>query len=472
MAVPTPRQKEHPFISLMELNNRVKAEMKHSFADSLWVIAEISEININYSGHCYLELVEKNQDSGQITARAKATIWAFTFRILKPYFESVAAQPLAAGLKIMVQASVEFHEVYGYSLNIKDIEPGFTLGDVARKRQEIINKLKAEGVFHLNKEIEFPLVPQRIAVISSSTAAGYGDFINQVANNRYGFKFAITLFQAFMQGTEAEQSIIDALEKIFQTGDLFDVVVIIRGGGSQADLDCFNSYWLCYHITQFPIAVITGIGHERDETIADLVAHTNLKTPTAVAEFLISQVADFNDSLSEAQAQMIALSFAQIKTVKDTMGKLSHSIVTLVNMRMLAEQQRIAAMNQSARRSFAVYVQQHTVRIRNLQQNLKLHLQHLLMQQMQSYTLIQRNFLNHLQQFLKQEKRTLDQHGNSLHLLDPAKILKRGYSITFVKGKLIKSITQVKPGDQIESIWVDGSASSSVNEIKPSATHE
>lgn len=461
-----------PSLSLLELNNRVKAEVKRSFSESYWVVAEISEVNVNFSGHCYLELVEKSPDNQQIIARSRATIWAYTFRLLKAYFESVAGEQLSPGLKIMVQASVEFHEVYGFSLNIKDIDPSYTLGDIARKRQEVIGKLRAEGVFHLNKELAFPLVPQRIAVISSATAAGYGDFIDQLANNRHGFKFSVTLFQAFMQGADAEQSIINALEQIFQAGTAFDVVVIIRGGGSQADLDCFNAYWLCYHITQFPIAVITGIGHERDETIADLVAHSNLKTPTAVAEFLINHAASFNEYLNEAYERVNTITVNRMKSWNDRTAKIAHALITVVNLRINSEKQRLASLNQLTKKSFSVYIQQNNASIKNLRHQLHLHLQHLFTAKEQQYAVINQKFSARTQQYVRQEKMMLEQYQTKLHLLDPKKILKRGYTITFVDGKLIKSAAQVKPGDHIESIWIDGFASSTVNEIKPTDAND
>jgi exodeoxyribonuclease VII large subunit len=202
-------------ISLYELNNNLKRGIKDLFPDTYWITGEICEMNINQSGHCYLELIEKATESEQIIARAKANIWAFTFRMLKPYFESVTGQRFSIGLKVMLNVSIEFHEVYGYSLNVKDIEPNFTVGDLTRKRQEIINRLQDEGVFDLNKELELPLVPQRIAVISSETAAGYGDFVDQLTDNDYGYKFHIRLFNAYMQGESAKQSIIDAMDKIF-----------------------------------------------------------------------------------------------------------------------------------------------------------------------------------------------------------------------------------------------------------------
>ncbi len=328
-------------LTLFELNNQVKSGIREMFPGTFWVVGEISEMSTNQSGHCYLELIEKQTDSEQIIARAKATIWAFTFRMLRPYFESVTGQRFSFGIKIMVQVSIEFHEIYGYSLNIKDIEPNYTIGDLSRKRQEIIQRLQDEGVFHLNKELEIPVVPQHIAVISSETAAGYGDFVDQLSGNRFGYKFKIKLFQAYMQGEEAEQSIISALEKVFETMDKFDMVVLIRGGGSQADLNCFNSYWLCYHITQFPLPVVTGIGHERDETIADMVAHTSLNTPTAVAEFIINAMSEFDSYLDQLKDRVVDIASEKLQVWNEDVERLSRNFASIVKLRMSREDQNI-----------------------------------------------------------------------------------------------------------------------------------
>jgi exodeoxyribonuclease VII large subunit len=275
-----------------------KSALKTAFRESYWVLAEISEMKVNYSGHCYLELIEKEDDGDSVRAKARATIWAATFRMLKPYFETATNIKFAAGIKLLVKVSVDFHEVYGFSLNINDIEPSYTIGDAARRRQEIINRLKAEGVYEMNKALEMPVLPKRIAIISSNTAAGYGDFMNQMQQNPYGYTFSIKLFPAVMQGDAAEQSVVTALEHVFEYEQYFDVVVIIKGVGSQSDLACFNSYWMEYNICQFPIPVLTGIGHEQDETIADLVAHTRLKTPTAVAEYIISIFREADERLN------------------------------------------------------------------------------------------------------------------------------------------------------------------------------
>jgi len=453
-------------ISLFELNNQVKTGIRELFPDTYWVIGEISEMNINQSGHCYLELVEKKSDSEQIIARAKATIWAFTFRMLRPYFESTTGQRLTMGLKIMVQVSIEFHEIYGYSLNIKDIEPNFTIGDLSRRKQEIIQRLQDEGVFHLNKEFELPLVLQRVAVISSETAAGYGDFVDQLSDNRFGYLFHIKLFQAYMQGEEAEQSIIQALEQIFETVDQFDVVIIIRGGGSQVDLDCFNSYWLCYHITQFPLPILTGIGHERDETIADLVAHTSLKTPTAVAEFIIDRVAQFDQYLNELNSQVMTIASEQLQTWKDESARLSRNIISLVKLRMSAENQRILTLGTLSQRSLKGFLKKNHQRLSTVRVRVKSHLHHYYYHGMQNLGLMQKSLILLIKGSLKDEKKRLAQFESTNLLLDPAYVLKRGYTLTFCNGILIKSSRQLETGDIIDNKWSDGKASSIINKIQ------
>ncbi len=452
-------------ISLFELNSQVKTGIRELFPDTYWLIGEISEMNINQSGHCYLELVEKKSDSEQIIARAKATIWAFTFRMLRPYFESTTGQRFTTGLKIMVQVSIEFHEIYGYSLNIKDIEPNFTIGDLSRRKQEIIQRLQNEGVFHLNKELELPLVPQRVAVISSETAAGYGDFVDQLSGNRFGYLFHIKLFQAYMQGEEAEQSIIQALEQIFETVDQFDVVIIIRGGGSQADLDCFNSYWLCYHITQFPLPILTGIGHERDETIADLVAHTSLKTPTAVAEFIIDRVAEFGEYLNELHSRVMTIASEQLQSWKDQIAGLLRNIISLVKLRMSSENQRILTLGILSQRSLKGFLQKNHQRLSTVRVRVKSHLHHYFYHDMQHLGLMQKRLILLMKSSMKDEKKRLKKLENTNHLLDPVLVLKRGYTLTFRNGILIKSARQLKTGDVIENKWNDGKASSTVNEV-------
>ena len=253
-------------LTLSDLNKIIRDCLDANLDPSYWVIAEISEMKTNQKGHCYLELVEKKDDD--ILAKARATIWSYTYRNLSMWFETTTGESLKPGLKILANVSVSFHEIYGLSLNIRDIDASFTIGERSRRRQEVINKLKEDGVFDMNREIPLPLVPQRVAIISSPTAAGYQDFTDQLRQNEFGYGFSITLFKALVQGKEAESSINNALHSIFKHTAKYDIVVLIRGGGAAVDLECFDSYNVASHIAQFPLPVITGIGHEKDETIA------------------------------------------------------------------------------------------------------------------------------------------------------------------------------------------------------------
>ena len=268
-------------LTLSQLQKLVKATLDEAFALPVWVSAEIAEIKINYSGHCYLELVEKGGDNGVPLSQARAVIWRTAYARIAGYFEAETGQRLAAGIRILARVMISYHELYGFSLNILDIDPTFTLGDMERQRQITIERLQREGVWDINRENPLPQVVQRIAIVSSRQAAGYQDFCKELGKSPYAF--SLTLFDAFMQGAGAEDSIVAALDAVADRMDDFDAVVLIRGGGSASDLNCFNAYRLCAHIAQFPLPILTGIGHDKDTSVADMVAHTALKTPTAVA---------------------------------------------------------------------------------------------------------------------------------------------------------------------------------------------
>ena len=284
-------------LSLYELNALVRRSLEQCLPDECWVQAELSDVRTNSTGHCYLEFVQKDPRSNSLIAKARGTIWANVFRLLKPYFEEATGQAFVSGIKVLVQVTVNFHELYGYSLTVQDIDPTYTLGDMARRRREILKQLEEEGVLTLNKELDMPCLPQRVAVISSPTAAGYGDFCHQLKNNSRGFFFYTELFPALMQGDRVEESVLSALDRVNARLSEFDVVVIIRGGGATSDLSGFDTYLLAAACAQFPLPILTGIGHERDDTVLDSVAHTRVKTPTAAAEFLIDLMNDAADEL-------------------------------------------------------------------------------------------------------------------------------------------------------------------------------
>ncbi len=471
-------------LSLFELQRQVKGSLEDTFTQPVWVKAEISEMTVNRSGHCYLDLVETEQGTDSVIARCRATIWSYTFRMLKPYFETTTGQAFTEGLKVLLHAKVEYHEVYGFSLNIRDIDPVYTLGDMARQRREIIRRLAEAGVFEMNKELELPLVPQRIAIISSPTAAGLQDFIDQLHNNPHKFVFYTKLFPAVMQGNEAPRSITNALEQIFQYEDMFDAVVIIRGGGAQIDLACFDHYELAFNVAQFPLPVITGIGHDKDDTVIDLVAHTRMKTPTAVAEFLISGALQFSQQLTELEKHFTELVKDQLEENTNRLNDATDQLSLLVNQLIVKQSNlldivRIQLTNRSSaflKNQFSE-LEQVTIDTKNQTNRYVTRQSHLLEQSGQklnylfrSQVLKNKNLLKHFQDLIKirtfeairAEKKNLNLNQEKLRLVDPQNILKRGYSLTMMNGKILKSVQMIKDGDLLETRLNDGKVESKV----------
>lgn len=405
--------------SLSELGKCIKMMLKTAFAEPVWVRAEISEMHENVSGHCYLDLIEKADDTDVLVAKQKATIWAFTYRMLKPYFESETGATLRAGMKVLLLCEVEFHEVYGVSLNVRDIDPAFTVGEMAVRRAEIIRRLTDDGIVDMNKQQPLAPVPQRVAVISSATAAGYGDFCDQLRNNVFGYTFYTKLFPATMQGAQTEQSVVAALDKICDFIDNFDVVVIIRGGGATSDLVAFDNYNLALHCAQFPLPIISGIGHQRDESVVDLVAHTRVKTPTAAAEFLVARINDFEKNIDE-MAQNVAFSAREV--VHDELLRLQQRIARLGVV------QRVCVRHDAA-------LQHLTMRLRNA-----------------------------AKMAISSEEKRMALVEKSIEYADPATLLQRGFTLTTKHGKIVKSVCDVAPGDIVTTHLADGAFTAMVQQ--------
>ena len=321
-------------LSLLELNALVRRSLEQCLPDEYWIQAELSDVRSNTTGHCYLEFVQKDPRSNNLVAKARGMIWSNIYRLLKPYFEETTGQLFTSGIKVLVKVTVQFHELYGYSLTVLDIDPAYTLGDMARRRREILMQLEEEGVLTLNKELEMPVLPQRIAVISSATAAGYGDFCHQLQHNSGGFFFYTELFPALMQGNQVEESVLAALDRINDRVNEFDVVVIIRGGGATSDLSGFDTYLLAAACAQFPLPVITGIGHERDDTVLDSVAHTRVKTPTAAAELLIHRITESADHLEELSARLQQGAYALLEQEGRRLEMIQTRIPNLVHRKL------------------------------------------------------------------------------------------------------------------------------------------
>lgn len=392
--------------TLRQLNLLVRDAVEMQLPDEYWVEAELSECR-ERGGHCYMELIEKDATTNTPVARASAKCWRQTWQMVLPYFERTTGQPLRAGLKVLLRVYAQFHEAYGFSWIVTDIDPIYTLGDMARKRQEIIRQLKEAGVFDLQRELSIPLFAKRIAVISAAGAAGYGDFRHQLEDNDYGFRFTITLFPAIMQGEQVELSVIHALNQIYERIHDFDVVCILRGGGATADLSGFDTLALAENVAQFPLPIITGIGHERDESILDMVANTRVKTPTAAATLLIDNL------------------YRVLNRIEQAEGALAH----YVNERLRSQQQRISQLATLIPTLALHTISEGRHRIEMLASRPPIAIERRLMEQ----------------------KHRLERISLQLQGFDPQLLLSRGYSITLKDGRAVRDPKQLKPGDELET---------------------
>ena len=421
-------------VTLYELNRLVSKVIESEMPSEYWVEAELSECRES-RGHCYMELIQKDERTATPIAKASAKCWANKWMLIRPGFERTTGQRLHAGMKVLLKVFAQFHEAYGFSWIVTDIDPTYTLGGMARKRQEIIRQLKEEGVFDLQKELQLPLFCQRIAVISSETAAGYGDFCNQLADNPYGFQFQTRLFPAIMQGEGVEQSIINALNRIFdltkgQTPcEVFDCVVIIRGGGATSDMSGFDTLALAENVANFPLPIITGIGHDRDESILDMVSHIRVKTPTAAAALLIDHLKTVLDVINDAQEQIIRLAQQKLTSHKSRLSTFAEILPRLFTNVKTRQEARLDSLNSRMTTAIRQSIITQQSLINALEVKMPIFLNRRLMAEQHRLQLIEEKTKN----------------------LDPALLLKRGYSITLHNGKAVRSPQQLQSGDEIET---------------------
>ena len=427
-------------ITLYELNSLVRQTIEIGLPKSYWVEAEISELREN-RGHCYLELIEKDKRYNTPIAKASARCWRQTWGMVKPYFENTTGQQLRAGMKVLIEVYAQFHEAYGFSWIISDIDPNYTLGDMARKRQEIIKRLKEEGVFDLNKQLDLPLFSQRIAVISSKSAAGYGDFANQLYGNQYGYYFEAELFAATMQGEDVERSIIKALNAINDRCDDFDCVVIIRGGGATSDMSGFDALELAENVANFPLPIITGIGHDRDECILDMVSHTRVKTPTAAAALLIDNLHTAERRIDDARQRIANLTSRKMEVEKLRLSRLAERLPALFGSVKDKQEARLDILQERLFRLAEIRLSNCENIVGQLEKKISLTAEHLLMV----------------------EKHRLELLEGRAQNLDPQLLLRRGYSITLVGGKALRDPSQVKQGDKIETRLEKGTIISTID---------
>ena len=433
-------------LTLYELNSLVREVIEFEMPNEYWVEAELSECRES-RGHCYMELIQKDEPTSTPIAKASAKCWASKWMLVHPYFERTTGQRLHAGMKVLLKVYPQFHEAYGFSWIVTDIDPTYTLGDMARKRQEIIKQLKDEGVFDLQKELHLPLFCQHIAVISSESAAGYGDFCNQLSDNPYGFKFHTQLFPAIMQGEGVEQSIISSLEKIYSLTSpisplesVFDCVVIIRGGGATSDMSGFDTLALAENVANFPLPIITGIGHDRDESILDMVSHTRVKTPTAAAAFLIDRLKMVIDTLNDSQSRLINYCNSKLSTLNSQLSTLQNILPRLFSNVKVRQEARLEAFYNSIAHHAKQKILNSQFSILNTEKSLPI--------------LLDRRLMT--------EKNRLQLTEEKVKSLDPNLLLKRGYSITLKDGKAIRDAGELKSGDTIETRLANGTIHSTV----------
>ncbi len=426
-------------LTLFELNSLVRQVIEGTLSQEYWVEAEVSECREN-KGHCYLELIQKDERSATPIARASARCWASKWNVIRPYFERTTGQRLHAGMKVLLKVYAQFHEAYGFAWIVTDIDPNYTLGDMARKRQEIIRQLKEEGVFDMQKELYLPLFCQRIAVISSQTAAGYGDFVNQLASNDFHLQFTTRLFPAVMQGDQIEASVIKALNAIYQQVDDFDCVVIIRGGGAVADMSGFDTLALAENVAQFPLPIITGIGHDRDESILDMVSFLRVKTPTAAAAFLISHLKEVLDAVNDAQDRITGHAQQKLSVLKAQLSAMAEVLPRVFSTIRTRQEARLDSLYSR----FVNHAQQRALNFRlsidSLATRLPILLEHRMMKE------------KHQLQLLEEKTKSLD----------PALLLRRGYSMTMKDGRIVRDATQLQAGDEIETRLEKGTITSIV----------
>lgn len=421
-------------LSLSQLNTLVKAALNECFVQSIWLRAELSDVKAYQSGHCYFEFIEKDESGQTIVARAPGRIWANVFRTLRPYFERETGQLFTSGIKVLVRVTIDFHPLYGFSLNVLEIDPSFTIGDMVKKRREILARLEVEGLIDQNKKQLLSPVPQRIAVISSESAAGYEDFLNQLYNNAFGYKFYVKLFPALMQGQQVEETMLRAFGRVSANKDCFDVVVVIRGGGATSDLNCFDNYPLAAAVATCTLPVITGIGHERDTSVLDEVAYARVKTPTAAAEFLINAI----------QASEVAL-LADI----DFLKRETHNLIERQKQRIVQWQWRIPQTAQQRMHTEKAKLSQYGVLIESASKSR-------VRQEMIQINGYKEQLKSALIHIVSKKNQELALKEKIVELSSPDHIMEKGYAFVTQNNKLVKKAAFFDDSEVAVVHFIDG----------------
>ncbi len=432
------------YITLFDLQSKIQDALTYSLDATYWVVAEVSEMKLNSTGHCYMELVEKSENSGQARAKSRAMIWASRFTALNNYFMQTTSSPIKNGIKVLVNVRVSFHALYGMSLVIENIDPNYTLGDIERQKQQTIAQLQKDGVFDMNRECDMDLAVKRIAVVSSSHAAGYTDFMQEITNNVYAYKYDIVLFETLVQGEGAETGVVESLQRVYDYHEgvkPFDCVALIRGGGSVNDLSCFDSYAIASAVAQLPIPVFTGIGHEKDVSVADLVAYKHLKTPTAVAQYIVSLSNIVDNSLEDAKLKVlnsIKMEFMQqsalITKYSNSLGVLATKSITDTRSRLDGFQNKLMLLLK--------------LKYANEQNNLDN---------------MSKSLASSLSSVYSVAHRDLELRKSKIEQFSPQRILELGYSLVSSKNSILKSINDFDDNMELTITTKDGSIKGEFN---------
>lgn len=430
------------------------------YLQNVWVIAELSDVRVS-GGHCYMELIEKD-GSGATVAKTRGAIWANVYYSLRGKFLRATGREISTGMKVLLMGTVNYHSLYGLSFTINDIDPSYTLGDLERLRKEILQRLEREGILNRNRQLEFPLVPQRVAVISASGAAGYGDFMNQLQGNGDGFVFYPHLFGAVMQGDRTSRSVRDALEMVESTIDLWDCVVIIRGGGSTSDLNGFDDYELARGIATFPLPVVVGIGHERDRTVLDEIACVRCKTPTAVAAFLIDRMRNSYGMVVDLVRKISQYSTDALQGERHRLDNAESRIPMVVHNQIIKGERRLSELAHRIERGVLRISNREKERLTMLSHGLERGLSRKGMQEKERLLRLRYRMEVALQGVTRGPSLKIENIENLLRVLSPENTLKRGYSITRVNGKALTSVSEVRAGDEVRTQLLDGEVRSRV----------
>jgi exodeoxyribonuclease VII large subunit len=435
--------------TLLDVTRSIQKTITERYKTAVWIKAELNKLNYyKHSGHSFPELVEKQE--GRVVAQMKATIWKDDFILINREFQRVLQEPLKDGIKILFLAAISFDPTHGLALRIMDIDPSFTLGDLEKEKQETIQRLKLENLYDKNRELRLALLPQRMAVISVETSKGYADFMKILHSNAHGYRFFHLLFPSLLQGEKAVASMMAQLNRIRKVKDHFDLVVIVRGGGDDIGLSCYNDYRLARAIAEFPLPVLTGIGHSTNETVCEMISYSNAITPTKLAEWLLQKFNEFHDPVENARKMIIDKSLRLISEQKARFGselKLFRSVT--INMLQRSRND----MNIQTRS----LLQQSVFRFRHERSQL---------------TRFQNRIPGAVNILLKSMAVGIDHIHKQIGNMSPENVLRRGYSITLLNGKAVKSFEEIQPGDTINTTIFEGNITSIVQSTHKPETHE